>query len=142
MTRDSSIGNSVSTSSRLASLPCGLFVAIQNAGDRIVSKASQLIGNHTSNICENFMSVRGKMDGGKVFNRIQSGSFQHRSMAAALRLQLGPGWVSTVWEREFGEPGNCSLTFRQNIKQKFQLEKARKTSDKYKRQRLTKKLSH
>ncbi len=90
MTRDSSIGNSVSTSSRLASLPRGLFVAIQNAGDRIVSKASQLIGNHTSNICEILCLYEEKWDGGEVFNRIESGSFQHRSMAAELQLQLGP----------------------------------------------------
>ena len=93
MTRDSSIGNStvsVSTSSRLASLPPGLFVAIQNAGDRIVSKASQLIGNHTSNICEILCLYEEKWDGGEVFNRIESGSFQHRSMAAELQLQLGP----------------------------------------------------
>ena len=43
------------------------------------------------------------MGGGKIFNQIQRGSFQHRSMAAALRLQLGPGWVSKLWEREIGE---------------------------------------
>ena len=89
--------------STLDSLPPGLFVAVQNAGDRIVSKASQLVGNYTSNICENFMSIEGKMDGGKIFNQIQRGSFQHWSMAAALRLQLGPDWVSELWEREIGE---------------------------------------
>ena len=36
------------------------------------------------------------MDGGKFYNRIQSGSFQHTSMAAALRAQHGPGWTATV----------------------------------------------
>ena len=50
--------------SRLESLPSGLFHAIQGAGDHIVTKASQLVGNHTSNLCENFMSIRSKMDGG------------------------------------------------------------------------------
>ena len=54
--------------SRLESLPSGLFRAIQGAGDRIVTKASQLVGNHTSNLCENFKSIRSKMDGGKFFN--------------------------------------------------------------------------
>ena len=70
--------------SRLESLPSGLFCAIQGAGDRIVTKASQLVSNRTSNLCENFMSIWDKMDGGKFFNQVQEGSFQHRSMAAAL----------------------------------------------------------
>jgi len=33
------------------------------------------------------------MDGGKYFNRIQSGSFQHRAMAAAIWVQQGLGWI-------------------------------------------------
>ena len=90
--------------SRLESLPSGLFRAIQGAGDRIVTKASQLVGNHSSNLCENFMSIRSKMDGGKFFNWVQGGSFQHRSMAAALRVQLGPEWISKFWERKIGKP--------------------------------------
>ena len=36
------------------------------------------------------------MDGGEFFNKIQSGSFQHRPMAAALRMQHGPGWTATA----------------------------------------------
>jgi len=36
------------------------------------------------------------MDGGKYFNRVQTGSFQHRSMTAALRVQYGPGWTTTI----------------------------------------------
>ena len=62
---------------------------VESCGDRLVSKAVQLVSNKTTNISENFMSIRCKMDGGKYFNRVQSGSFQHRSMAAALRVQYG-----------------------------------------------------
>ena len=36
------------------------------------------------------------MDGGKFYNSIQPGSFQHRSMVAVLRIQHGPGWTATV----------------------------------------------
>ena len=36
------------------------------------------------------------MDGRKFYNRIQSGSFQHRSMTATLRVQYDPGWTATV----------------------------------------------
>ena len=41
------------------------------------------------------------MYGGKFFNRVQSGSFKHRSMAAALR----PECVSKFWKMKIGEPG-------------------------------------
>ena len=50
---------------------------VESCGDRLVSKAAQLVSNKTTNISENFMSIRCKMDGGKYFNRVQSGSFQH-----------------------------------------------------------------
>ena len=61
-----------------------------------MAKAAQLIQNKTTNITENFMSIRCKMDGGKFYNRIQCGSFQHRSMAAVLRVQCGPGRTTSV----------------------------------------------
>ena len=43
--------------SRLESLPSGLFRAIKGASDHIVAKASQLVGNHTSNLCDNFVNL-------------------------------------------------------------------------------------
>ena len=65
------------------------------------------------------------MDGGKFFNRIQSGSFQHQCMAAALRVQHGPGWIGTVL-MSMGIPTEGSG------------DAARKISLKYKKQRLLK----
>ena len=41
------------------------------------------------------MSIRCNMDGSKFYNRIQSGSFQHRLMAAALQVQYGPGCTTS-----------------------------------------------
>ncbi|XP_065906075.1 uncharacterized protein [Dysidea avara] len=78
-------------------MPAGLIQAVDTLADRIVSKAAQLIRNKTTNLCENYMSIRCKMDGGKYFNRVQSGSFQHRCIAAALRVQCGPDWIAQVW---------------------------------------------
>ena len=71
-------------------LPPNFLHDVEAVGDRLVAKAAQLVQNKTTNITENFMSIRCKMDGGKYYNRIQSGSFQHRSMAAALRV---PVWL-------------------------------------------------
>ncbi len=56
-------------------------------------------------------------------------------MAAALRLQFG-GWVSKLWERKVGEPGAFMMKFCGSRKRKLELGK----SEKYKRQRLMKKL--
>ena len=57
-------------------------------------------------MAESFMNIRCKFDGGKFYNRIQRGSFQHRTYGAALRFQLGPDWTSKAWFQTTGtEPG-------------------------------------
>ena len=62
-------------------------------------------------------------------------------MAAALRLQLEPGWMRTVWERKFHNPLPQLITLGQIRKRKHQLDLTRKTSAKYKRVRMMKRLS-
>ena len=123
-------------------MPAGLIQAVDTLADRIVSKAAQLIRNKTTNLCENYMSIRCKMDGGKYFNRIQSGSFQYRCMAAALRVQCGPDWIAQVWRRlGFNIPAlDVVDTHGNRRKRKHTLDSARKVLVKYKRQRLMSKL--
>ncbi len=58
-----------------------LMFRVKRASDELVSKAASLIESRTCNLAESFMSLRTKMDGGKTFNRVQSGSFQHRCPA-------------------------------------------------------------
>ena len=76
------------------------------------------------------------MDGGKAFNCIQSGSFQHRCMAAALRVQYGAGWVAHVWNLMFQSPSDIMNVFAAQRKRKHFLDTARKVTHKYKKQRL------
>lgn len=59
----------------LDSLPGGLLFKVLRAGDRLVFLARELVDNQTSNLAESYMGIRTHFDGGKVFNRIQSGSF-------------------------------------------------------------------
>ena len=66
------------------------------------------------------MSVCSKMDGGKQINRIQSGAFQHRCMAAGLRLTLGPGWITETWKSLFGSYSNVMSTFSNTRKRKHE----------------------
>ena len=77
------------------------------------------------------------MDGGKYFNRIQSGSFQHRCMAAALRIQHGSGWTTTVLQ-SMGLRDELQLSNQFTIrrKRKHNCDSARKVCLKYKKQRL------
>ena len=46
---------------------------VQVLVSRLVAKASQLLGNFTTNIAESWMHIRSKYDGGKVINHSQSG---------------------------------------------------------------------
>ena len=43
------------------------------------------------------MHIRCKFDGGKVINRSQSGSWQHRCMGAGLEQNHGPTWGTKAW---------------------------------------------
>ena len=72
---------------------------IQAVLSRLVGKASQLLGNNTTNLAECWMHIRTKFDGGKVINRSQSGSFTHRCMGAGLRQNMGPEWGTKVWKK-------------------------------------------
>lgn len=87
----------------LDTLPDGLYNRLMSCCDRIWMLAPQLITNQTSNLAECYMSVRCHFDGGKYYNRIQSGSFQHRSYGAGLRFQNGPTWSLNFWKNTTGE---------------------------------------
>ena len=95
----------------LDDLPPNLLFEVERAGDRLVNKAHQLIGNKTTNLTECFMSVRAKMNGGKQINRIQSGSFKHRCMTAGLSITLGPTWCTDTWRHLFGMPSLVAQSY-------------------------------
>ncbi len=59
----------------LHSLPDGLLEKVK-AGDAL---SAQLITNETSNLAKCYMSIRRIFDGGKEYNKMQSGSFEGQS---------------------------------------------------------------
>ena len=79
---------------------------IQMVTSKLVEKASQLIGNETTNLAESWMHVRCKYDGGKVINRSQSGSWEHRCMGAGLQHNFGKEWGPNVWSKMTNSPPN------------------------------------
>ena len=110
----------------LDEFPINMLFELDRAGDRLINKASQLIGDQTTNLSECYMSIRSKMDGGKQINRIQSGAFQHRCMAAGLRLTLGPGWIAETWQSLFGSCSNITSAFANTRKRKHEYDVQRK----------------
>ena len=84
------------------------------------------------------MSIKAKMDGGKQINRIQSGSFEHRCMAAGLSLTLGPGWTEAAWKHLFGTCSTVTEKFASRPKQKLEQDTKRKSSNEYKHARIEK----
>ena len=63
----------------LHDLPPNLLFEIEQAGERLVNKAEQLISNRTTNLSECFMSIKAKMD---EVNRSIEYSQTHLSTAA------------------------------------------------------------
>ena len=88
----------------LSCLPDGLLRKVLACGDWLVTLAPQLISNLTSNLAECYMALRTMCDGGKQYNRIQGGSFEHRCYTAGLHVQHGPQWRVKFWEETTGKP--------------------------------------
>lgn len=74
-----------------------MYRNIQVAQSSLVGKAKQLLDNETTNLAESWMSIRAKFDGGKFYNRSQSGSWQHHCMGAGLRLNI-ENWGPQAWQ--------------------------------------------
>lgn len=115
---------------------------IQVVISRLVSKASQLIGNETTNIAENWMHIRSKYDGGKVINRSQSGSWEHRCMGAGLQQNLGREWGPEMWSKMTNRPTNeIFVTTAQLTAKKQDDNRKRKARDEVKAKRRNSKYS-
>ena len=115
-----------------------LMFRIKRAGDLLVSNAAALIDNLTSNLAESFMSLRTKMDGGKMFNRVQSGSFQHRCVATGLRVQMGPTWGASTWEKVTGLQAGSVLRQSASVAERqHNSDVQRKRSQAYKESRVS-----
>ena len=74
------------------------------------------------------MSVCSKIDGCKQINRIQSGAFQHRCMAAGL--------LAEIWESLFGSCSNIMSTFSNTKKRKHENNVKHEMTQTYKKARI------
>ena len=119
-----------------------LYHDIQLILGRLVAKAEQLIDNVTTNLAESWMHIRSKFDGGKVVNRSQSGSWEHRSMGAGLQYNKGKEWGPKVWpDMTNSSPNKTFRDVAQRSARKVSSEKKRKAKDTVKQQRRRRKIS-
>lgn len=103
---------------------------IQALLSRLIGKADQLLGNHTTNLAECWMSIRMKFDGGKVINRSQSGSWQHRCMGAGLRQNMGADWGPQVWKSMTTTSPNQIFTDKaSSLAKRVEKDRKRKATD-------------
>ena len=103
---------------------------VQVLVSRLVAKAPRLIKKFTTNLAEAWMHIRCKFDGGKVVNRIQSGSWQHRCMGAGLQPNLGAQWTLKTWsEMTASQPNAIFEEVTTAASKKAECDRKRKATD-------------
>ena len=103
---------------------------IQTLVSILVSKSRQLLGNHTTNLAEGWMHIRCKFDGGKVVNRSQSGSWEHRCMGAGLQQNMGKTWGPAVWSKMTdSSPNQVFINATESIAKKAESDRKRKATE-------------
>ena len=103
---------------------------VQVALSRLVAKVYQLIDNQTTNLAECWMHICSKYDGGKVINRSQSGSWEHRCMGAGLQQNMGKDWGPRAWSKMTLSNPNCIFTdTAQRSAKRLNSDKKRKAID-------------
>ena len=115
---------------------------IQVIVSRLVTKARQLIRNFTTNLVEGWMQIRCKFDGGKVVNRSQSGSWEHRCYGAGLQQNLGKIWGPPTWEKMTNSlPNQVFIDTVESCAKKVETTRKRKATEKAKESRRRSKYS-
>ena len=113
-----------------------LHLDIQVILSRLIGKADQLIGNETTNLAESWMNIRMKFDGGKVMNRSQSGSWEHRCMGAGLQQNMGREWGPQAWRQmTHSSPNKIYTDTAQHAAKIARQNKKRKATEEVKQQR-------
>ena len=81
-----------------------------------------------TNLAESWMYIRSKFDGGKVINRLQSGSWEHRCMGAGLQQNIGREWDLMCGRITCSSPNKVFSNTAQCFAKKASNEKKRKAT--------------
>lgn len=92
--------------------------------------------NETTNLAECWMHIRCKFDGGKVINRSQSGSWEHRCMGAGLRQNMGREWGPQAWrDMTNSSPNQVFIDVAKNSANNLSKDRKRKATNEVKDKR-------
>lgn len=73
------------------------------------------------------MGIRTHFDGGKVFNRVQSGSFESHCYATGLKFQEGSHWITHTYQNFTGHsPPQALMDVTNKIESQSKRESKRK----------------
>ena len=86
--------------------------------------------NQTNNLAECYMLVRCHLDGGRQYNCIQRGSFQHQCTAAGLAIQHGSTWGLSFWK-------NATTTDRGHVMTRYMKSREQRLNDSTRKQTAT-----
>ena len=88
------------------------------------------------------MHIRSKFDRGKVINRSQSGSWEHRCVGAGLQQNMGKEWGPTVWSKMTeSSPHPVFIDAVEHSAKKAEKDRKRKATKEAKEQRRQRKCS-
>ena len=83
------------------------------------------------------MNICAKFDGGKQYNRSQSGAWERRCAGAGLRQNLGPEWGVITWKEVTGEEANPIFKKATlSIAKQLDCDRKRKATDEARRRRV------
>ncbi len=89
--------------------------------NKVANMADVLINNVTTNLCEAWMGIRAKFDGGKVIDRCKASSWYTRCWGAGLRRNIGPQWSTQVWQQVTGlQPTRPFIKYHRHLASKLQ----------------------
>ena len=95
---DNDSGDDIDLNEQCTDLNNNLLIDISVLLNRLCNIADQLICNFTTNLAESWMSIRMKLDGGKVINRNLGGSWEARCVGGGIRKNFGADWSPKVWQ--------------------------------------------
>ncbi len=119
-------------------IDAALLTQINRLLNRMAEKANRLINNETSNLAENWMSIRCKLDGGKKVFRSHRFSWYYRCFGAGIRRNQGPCWGAITWETCTNTPASQPM-WKHGQQQQDHIERVKKVNQNPKVQQWKKK---
>ena len=116
--------------------PSHVFGDHSNCTSQFCTHRTTVASTMQEDSTECYMSVCCNFDGGKQYNRVQGGAFQHRCNAAGLQVRHGREWPLSFWQETTGSaPGSTMTAYVKSREKQLEKDRTQKQSAQYKLQR-------